>query len=95
MEPDVLLEHQTVRELLVADRALVEHPHWRFDPVHTHVGLQVAFGGECAATDFTPERPLAGMRSIMHLQRTLARKDSVAYYALVRIDHLVFNIVNH
>jgi len=62
--------------------------------VHTHVCFQVAFGGERAAADSTFKRPLAGVSSVVHLQRRFARENSVADDALVRVGQFVLNVID-
>ena len=62
--------------------------------MHTHVCFQVAFGGERASADSTFEWPLAGVSSVVHLQRRFARENSVTDDALVRVGQLVLNVVD-
>ena len=73
MQSDVLLKNQGVRELLVAHRTLVQHSHWWFGTMNSHVGLQVALSRECSTAYLTFERSFTCVRAIVHLKRTFAR----------------------
>ena len=53
---NVLLQDQSVGELLVADRTLVHHPDGGLGSVNPHVGFQVSLGRECPSTDLASER---------------------------------------
>lgn len=68
--------------------------HRRLHPVHAHVRLQVALGGERASADLAAERPFAGMRAIVHLQGTAARENFVADNALVGVVDLGVDVVD-
>lgn len=73
MQSNVLLEYQRVRKFFVAHGALVQHPRGWLGTVHTHVGLEVAFGCESSAADLALKRPLACVCTVVHLKRALAR----------------------
>ena len=75
---DVLLQDGGVGVLLVAHRALREGSHGWLGPVHAHVGLQVALGGEGPLADLALEGPLTGVSTVVHLQGRLAGQNSVA-----------------
>ena len=69
---NMLLQHDRVGKLLLADGARMLRLYARVGPVHPEVRLQVAFGGEGSTTDLTLERPLPGVGAVMHLEGTLA-----------------------
>lgn len=94
VQSDVLLQDETVGELFVTDRTLVEHSHWRFDPVDAHVRLEIAFGRESPSTDLAAKRPLSSVRPVVHLQCALAGQHPVADDTLVRIGQLVLDVIN-
>ena len=94
MTADVLLEHEEICELFVADRALVHHSEWRFGTVDAHVGLQVPFGRKGAPTDFTFKGAFTSMNAVMHLKGALTRENTVADNALVGVGQLVLDVVN-
>lgn len=52
---NVLLQHESIRELLVTNRTLVQNAQRRLYPVYTHVGLEVALRRESAAADLALE----------------------------------------
>ena len=94
VQPNVLLQDEAVGELFMTNRADVEKPRRWFGSVDAHVGLQVPFGRECPTTNLALERPLARVRPVVHLKSRLAREDSVANDALVRVHQLVFYVVH-
>ena len=94
VQPYVLLQHQRVREFLVANGTLMQHPERRLRPVHAHVSLQVTLRGERPAADLALERSLARVGPVMHLQRAFAGQDSVANHALVRVGQFVLDVVH-
>ena len=91
---DVLLEDQDIGELLVAHWALVHHAEGWLGSVDTHVGLQVAFGGERAPAYLTFEWAFACVYSVVHLEGRLAAQDSVAHHALVGVRDFLFNVLD-
>lgn len=78
VQANVLLKNENVGELLMADGALMERPHWRLDAMNAHVSLQVSFGRERAATDLASERTFACVDSIMHLKCAPTRQHFLA-----------------
>lgn len=66
----------------------------RVGSVNSEVCLQVAFGGECPATDTTLERPLSCVRSVMHLEGTLAAEDSMTNETLIGVGSSLVNILH-
>ena len=92
VHPNVLLEYECVGELLVANRTLVHHPHRWLSPMHAHVCLQVALGGECPAADLAPEGSLAGVRAVVHLEGALATQSSIADGALIWIGQFLIDV---
>ena len=85
VHPDVLLQQDRVRKLLLADGARVLRLYGRVGPVNPEVSLQVALGGEGPATDLTLERPLPGVGAVMHLEGALAAQDPVANETFVGV----------
>lgn len=81
----VLLQQQDVRELFAADRTLVVHLAAGACPMHAHVRLEVAFGGERSPADLAPERPLTSVSAVMHLQRAFTAQNALADRALIWI----------
>lgn len=72
----------------------MQHSHGRFRPVHPHMRLQVAFGGECATANFTLKRPFARVCAVVHLKRAFTRQHSVADHALIRIGQFMFDVID-
>ena len=85
MSAHVLLKHEAVWELALADDALLSGSHRRLDAVHAHVRLEVAFGGERSPADLAPERPLPSVSAVMHLQRAFTAQNALADRALIWI----------
>lgn len=94
MQSDMLLEHQGIRELLVAHGALVQNAHRWFRTVHSHVCLEIALRSERPPTDLTLERPLACVRTVMHLQSALTRQNPMTDHALIWVCQFVFDVVH-
>ncbi len=90
----MLLEDEGIGVLLVADRALVEHAHWRLGAVDSHVRLEVSLGGESASADAALEGALASVGPVVHLQGRLAGEHAVADDALVGVGQLVLDAVD-
>ena len=94
MHSDVLLQDNSVGELLLANGARVLHQNRRVFSVDTNVCLQVAFGGESPATHLAFKGPLPGVNAVVHLQRTLAAEDAVTEDALVGVRYLFVDILH-
>lgn len=94
VHPDMLLEHQGVGELLVTDGTLMQHPHWRFCPMHSHVSFEITFRSEGPTTDFALEGPFAGMSAIVHLKGTFAAENPMTDDTLIGIAQFVFDVVH-
>jgi hypothetical protein len=89
----MLLQDHGIGELLLADGAGVLHAQRGLCAVDPEVRLQVAFGGEGAATDLALEGPLPRVRPVMHLQGALAAQHPVADDTLVWVGHLLINVL--
>lgn len=58
------------------------------------MSFKIPFGGEGTATDFTLERPLPGVGTIMHFERALAAQHSVTDQALVGVRSGLIDVLN-
>lgn len=67
VKSDVLLKHDGVGELLVANGTLMQDAKRRFRFMNSHMRLQISLCCKSPPTEFTSKRPFAGMRAIMHL----------------------------
>lgn len=85
VQTNVLLQNESVGELFVTNRADVKEPGRWFGTMNAHMSLEISFGSERSSADLALERPLARVRSIVHLQGRLARQDPMAHDTLVRI----------
>lgn len=94
MHPDVLLKHKGIRELFVADRALVKYAQRRFDSVHSHVCLEIPFSGKRAAANFAAKGSFTCVCPVVHLQGAAATEHTMTYHALVRVAQLVLDVVH-
>ena len=63
----------------------MEHAHWRFGTMHSHVRLEVAFSGESSTADLAFEWPFTCVRTVMHLQGALAAQDPITDDAFIWI----------
>ena len=67
VESDVLLEHDGIGELLVANGTLMQDAKRGFRFMNSHMRLQISLCCKSPPTEFTSKRPFAGVRAIMHL----------------------------
>ena len=78
-----------VDEPFGTDGALLEgsgdRPHGVLASVNSHVSFQISLGGECSLTNFTLERTLSGMSTVVHLKGGFAGQDSATQETLVRV----------
>ena len=93
VQADVLLQHDGVGELLVANGTLMQHAKRGFRFMNSHMRLQISLCCKSPPTEFTSKRPFAGVRAIMHLQSALATKYAITNTALVRVGQLVLYVV--
>jgi len=82
----MLLKYDTVGELFATDGTHVDGTERRLGTVDAHVGLEVALGGEGTPAEPTAERPLTGVRTIVHQQRAAAAQTSKTDNTLIHID---------
>ena len=85
VQTNVLLQDEAVGELFMANGADVKEPCRWLGSMDAHMSFEVSFGSECSAAYFALERPLARVRSVLHLQRRLARQHPVAHDTLIRV----------
>jgi len=63
----MLLQDQSISELLVTYTAGVKCADWRLGTMHSHVSLEITLCRERAPADLAAERTLASVCSIVHL----------------------------
>lgn len=62
--------------------------------MNTHVGLQIAFGGEGPGAYAALEGSFTRMGPVVHLESRLAGQDSVTNDAFIGVGQLVLNVVH-
>ena len=67
VQANVLLQHDGVGELLVANGTLMQNAKRGFRFMNSHMRLQISLCCKSPPTEFTSKRTLAGMCAIMHL----------------------------
>lgn len=90
----MLLQDNSVSELLLTYGAGVLDPEWGFGSMDAKVCFKVALGGECSATYLAFERPLTSVDAVVHLKCTLAAQNTMTDDTLVWVSHLLVNILN-
>lgn len=90
----MLLQHHSVCELLLTDRAGVLDPQRGHGPVDTVVSLQITLGGKRPAADLTLEGSFPSVSAIVHFQSTLTAQHPVADDTFVWVCHLPVNVLH-
>lgn len=78
----------------MTDRALVDSAHWWLHTMHTHVGFEIALGGEGSAADLTAEGSFTGVRSIVHEQSAATGEDLMTDNAFIWICDFILDVVD-
>ena len=82
----MLLEHDDVGKLFVADRTLVDCAGRWLGAVDPHVCLEITLGGESAPAEPTAERPFTGVGAVVHQQRAAAAERAETDGTLVGVE---------
>lgn len=92
MHPNVLLQDDSICELLLANGTGMLDSEWGHGPMYTVVSFKIPFCGESPATDFALKGPLPSVCPVVHFQGALTAQDPVADDTLIGVSGLFVNV---